>query len=167
MIKTGNRDVFEIRSRLELSQLRLDYNSPGGFNRYHDNFFRLVKQIEDCGTVLSDREKRAYFVGGIKDRDYASLKDSCEKDNFNETIIRFSSKATELGKMSGPTRRQANKVTRNIKPTHASRGQSTPSVPTDLQKIICLGYLPPYGNKCLRRLGAALSKPAVKPKEVS
>ena len=122
----GNRDVFEIRSRLELSHLRLEFNSPGGFNRYHDNFFRLVKQIEDCGTVLSDREKRAYFVGGIKDRDYASLKDSCEKDNFNETIIRFSRKATELGKMSGTTRRQATKVTRNIKPTHASRGQSTP-----------------------------------------
>jgi len=131
----GNRDVFEIRSRLELSQLRLDYNSPGGFNRYHDHFFRLIKQIEDCGTVLSDREKRAYFVGGIKDRDYASLKDSCEKDNFNETIVRFSRKATELGKMSGPTRRQANKVTQNIKPTHAPRGPSTPSADRSAENI--------------------------------
>ena len=137
----GNRDVFEIRSRLELSHLRLEYNTPGGFNRYHDQFFKLVKQIEDCGTTLSDREKRAYFIGGIKDRDYASLKDSCERDSFNETIVRFSRKATELGKMSGPNRRQANKVTRSIRSSQASSAPNKPR--EDRSSGTNLARLPP------------------------
>ena len=76
---------------------------------YHDSFLRLVKQIEECGTTLSDREKRAHFTGGIKDRDYAvSKRCRASVTTFNETVsLGLAEKPPSLGKMNGPTRRQA------------------------------------------------------------
>ena len=120
----GNKDVCEIKCRRELAQLRLDYNSPGGYDNYYSEFERICKQIEECGTTLPDREKRAHFLGGIHDPDYSAIKDICEQDDFASVVVRLARKAAELGKHNGPVRRHQKKITRRIRENRSPNNKS-------------------------------------------
>jgi len=111
----GNKDIYEVQCRRKLAQLTLESSTPGGFAKYQNDFGTICQHIEECGTLLSDREKRAHFLGGIHDPDYSTIKDICEGVPFNSAITKLARKAAELGKQNGPARRHFKKVTRKIR----------------------------------------------------
>jgi len=108
----GDKDIFETKCLKEISNLKLRFNSPGGFDRFHDEFEKLCRHIAECGEPLSEREKRAFLLNGIEDSDYSATKDLCAYDVYSTVVAKLRRKAADLGRQNGPSRRQQNKVTR-------------------------------------------------------
>ena len=81
-------------------ELKLEYNSFGGMDKYISTFEDLCEKMEKAEEPLSKRQKHTFFLSGIKDRDYAAIKDTCDLLTLPATILTLRKKAIKLGKAS-------------------------------------------------------------------
>ena len=112
----GDKESFGTQALEQLLNLRLMYNSHGGFDRYMSKFEQYCSQLDDAEQPLSESQKRQIFLKGIDDRDYSATKDLCANMGYNQTINSMRKKAVQLGK-AGTTKvkqyRRANQTRRN------------------------------------------------------
>ena len=90
--------------------LRLEYNTPGGMEKYISEFERLLDMLNNAEQPLDEDKKHTIFLEGIVDRDYDAVKDICMKYDYEETVLTLRNKSVELGKSTNPrnNRRNAN-----------------------------------------------------------
>jgi hypothetical protein len=86
----------------------------GGFDKYHNEFETLLERLEQAGQMMSDDQKRTFFLNGIIDKEYGSMKNNCIQDTYDATVLKLRYRAIEMGKQSGLSRRSHNKVTKKI-----------------------------------------------------
>ena len=103
----GNKDIFGANALVSLLNLHLEYNSPGGFDKYTNDFELLCAKIAESDTPLTEQQKKTMFLRGINDRDFTATKDICQEGKtYSETVLCLRNKAIELKKASGPTPRR-------------------------------------------------------------
>jgi hypothetical protein len=98
----------------QLADLKLEYNSYGGMDKYVSEFEKINIEL-DAIAPLNDNTKKTFFLRGILDRDYITMKDLCKRLTYDETILEMRNKAAELGKTSGNAKRSQNKKTTKYK----------------------------------------------------
>ena len=104
--QNGNKDVFGQSSLQNLMNLKLEYNSFGGMDKYVNDFELYVTQLVEAEQELTDAQKKTFFLNGIQDRDYSATKDMCDDLDYEGTVLKLRKKALLLHKESGgnPTR---------------------------------------------------------------
>ena len=112
----GNKDLYGYDCLVELTNLTLDFNSFGGMDTYIHKFTLLCTKLEESDQPLTDKQKQTFFLKGIKDRDYAAIKDQVESKSFQETVLTLRRKATLLGKASNTKKKvQSSRKMNNLK----------------------------------------------------
>ncbi len=98
----GDKRVYAQGQLHKIMLLELNYNSPGGFDKYLSLFEDLCERMVEAGEPLSESQKHTFFLNGIKDRDYDVIKDTCDDKDYNHTILELRKKAIKLNKAGGP-----------------------------------------------------------------
>ena len=89
----GDKDTFSMNFLIAILELKLEYNSNGGFDTYSAKFDKLCTALKEAEAPLSDIQKRVFFKYGIKDGDYNTTKDI----NAKKRILRSCCRVTEKG----------------------------------------------------------------------
>jgi hypothetical protein len=92
----GNKDELVTAYWKELCNLKLEYNSFGGFEN-------LALSLEELGHPVEDVFKKTTFINGISDPDFSMSKSIAQKDNtYKAAKLTLQQKAIELKRLSGP-----------------------------------------------------------------
>ena len=97
----GDKDIYAQGILSKLMNLTLEYNSSGGMDSYITKFEMWADELEMAGEPLSEKQKRTFFLHGIKDRDYDSVKDQCDGEDYQATVLKLRKKAIQLNKAAG------------------------------------------------------------------
>ena len=99
-------DIASYSSKImkQLLELHIDYNTHGGMEAYASKFEKYCQELNDVAP-LSDIMKKNLFLQGIRDPDYGAKKDMCSLLPFDKCVQEMRSKAVELNKTDGPSRR--------------------------------------------------------------
>ena len=92
----------------DLLKLTLEYNSPGGFDGYHNKFKTCCDKLLEANQPLTDKQKQTFFLNGIKDTSYAAKKDDVSDYSFYKTVLALRTKATELGRLTSGSAKSRN-----------------------------------------------------------
>ncbi len=76
----GNIGQLVAENTNELAQVKLCYDSRGGFSTYKQDFCALTQRLEDAGEGMSDLMKKTLFLMNIQDESYTSIKTTCQSD---------------------------------------------------------------------------------------
>jgi len=111
----GDKEVRSSDLMNELLNIKLLYDTPGGFNKYANTFETKANELEKVPFKLEDSFKKTLFLRNILDRDYTAVKDNCTNKTYREAVNALRTKARDLGRVDqkGPTRGNNNKRTRN------------------------------------------------------
>jgi hypothetical protein len=110
----GNKTLYDNKLWADLRSLKLKHTTYGGFDKYHSDFEIICKQLEEAGSPVPEEQKKMYFIENIEDRDFQNTKDLCAHEVYTNAVQKLRYKAALLGKQSGPTRRNQNKVTKKF-----------------------------------------------------
>lgn len=139
----GDRKAYGIKCLQDLMKLKLESNTPGGFDKYLSDFETTIEHMEEAEQGLKETQKSTILLSGITDDDYTTTKDICVGLGYLEITQKLHAKAVELGKQSGPTRKDRrnnnNKTTNKGKDDHKSNKgknnknnrQSVPRLPKE------------------------------------
>jgi hypothetical protein len=98
----GNIGQLVAENTNELAQVKLRYDSRGGFSTYKQDFCALTQRLEDAGEGMSDLMKKTFFLMNIQDESYTSIKTTCRSDPtlaFKETVQKIKAEAKAMGKL--------------------------------------------------------------------
>ena len=76
-------------------QLKLEYNSNGGMDRYINSFEYLCENIKKSEEPLSEK-KQILFLNIIRDRDYDGINYQCDNILMSSTILKLQYKKIKL-----------------------------------------------------------------------
>jgi hypothetical protein len=65
MESQGNIGQIVADDRIELSDLKLNYDSFGSFERYQQKFKTILLRLSEAGEPLSDAMSKTYFITNI------------------------------------------------------------------------------------------------------
>ena len=112
----GDSKIYGNACLQNLMNLKLEYNSYGGMDKYISQFEELCDKLEESKQGLTEEQKKTIFTINIKDNEYDALKDQCETSDFATTVLLMRKKAIKLGKASNTKRHHRN--TNNTKTNH-------------------------------------------------
>ena len=72
----GNKNSYSAKLLGKLADLKLQYNSYGGMDRYISEFEAINLKLDDI-SKLDENTKKTFFLRRIQDRDYGTKKDIC------------------------------------------------------------------------------------------
>jgi len=126
----GNVEAYATTNMMDLANLSLDYNSPGGIKEYISKYQMAVNNLEEIQQPISDVLKKTFFLNGIKDPYYRSIKSICEAQcyDINKCIIEVQ---REGSNQTQSTREKRNRHVNNIK-----QGKFDPKSHTIIIKIV-------------------------------
>jgi hypothetical protein len=79
----GNIEAYATNNISDMTKLRLDYNTPGGMEHYISRFEEAVNNLEEINQPMSEILKKTFFLQGIKDPYYRSIKTVCEAESHD------------------------------------------------------------------------------------
>jgi hypothetical protein len=98
----GNLGQLVAKNTNDLAQVKLRFDSRGGFSVYMQNFCALTQCLEDAGEGMSDLMKNIFFLMNIQDEAYTAIKTACwsePKTTFKETVLKIKAEAKAMGKL--------------------------------------------------------------------
>ena len=99
---TADVTAYASQKLAELNVLEFRSHVPGDIDQYIAKHDLLCSELARADENLSDKLKKLFFLNGIKDSAFNSVKDLCSKLSLQETILEVRKKAQSL------TRTQAN-----------------------------------------------------------
>ena len=93
---TGNVSAYGGHKLSELSALEYRGHTQGGIDFYIAKHDMLCSELARANQNLPDELKKLFFLNGIKDPEFASVKDLCSRLSLLETVQEIRKKAQSL-----------------------------------------------------------------------
>jgi len=109
----GNTDDYKAQCYTMLSQMKLDYNTPGGIEHYIANFQDIVNDLEEMGAPVKPILKKTFFLNGILDPYYKAMKTVCIAEQYD--LSKCMNELRHMGLQLKPTEYQGRRMNNNMR----------------------------------------------------
>ena len=109
---TADVTAYASQKLAELNVLEFRSHVPGGIDQYISRHDVICSELARAEENLSDKLKKLFFLNGIKDPAFDSVKDLCSKLSLQETVLEVRKKAQSLLGVPSTSNRRQNKMQR-------------------------------------------------------